>query len=268
MAIREDFDATDHFKTRQFPTIHFVILGLVVSDLQTQLYLSTDHIDSTDWQGRTALSWAAAKGDLKSVNLLLEHGADPNISSLNGSTPLMFASRAPNPSCLKPLLAKGARPNEQNSWQMDALNYAMRMESGTRYIMPLLQFGADPSVCDDSQLPPLTRAVRSGHLEQVACLLAYGAQPSERDGWMFGLLESAIYSRTVETVMVLLEHNNMDLERLGMDQLLEMAEEVGDAKVVKILNDRLTSREPLEDDEEPEDMDNIIVDFFFDSVEV
>jgi hypothetical protein len=44
-----------------------------------------------DDNGRTALSVAAAEGQLEVVNLLLEAGADPNVKDRRGNTPLYDA---------------------------------------------------------------------------------------------------------------------------------------------------------------------------------
>lgn len=266
IAIQEDFDSTDYFEVRRFPTIHLVILGLVKSDLETQILLSTDPIDSTDWQGRTALSWAAAKGDLKSVEMLLKHGADANIPSLNGSTPLMFASRAPSPSCLKPLLAAGARPNELNAWHVDALDYAMRIESGTRYILPLLQGGADPNLCPPSRSDPLTRAAKSGNSKHLACLIEYGARPRELGGGIFALLQTSIRSGKVESVLVLCVHFCTDLGQDEKHELLEMAEEVADDLLSKALHEAFKDV-PSNNARAPEEANRMESNVFFDALE-
>jgi uncharacterized protein len=46
----------------------------------------------SDLTGQTPFLRAAAAGDLKVMHLLLEHGADPNIATNNGTTPLMVAA--------------------------------------------------------------------------------------------------------------------------------------------------------------------------------
>jgi ankyrin repeat protein len=45
-----------------------------------------------DLTGQTPFLRAAAAGDLRVMRLLLEHGADPNIATMNGTTPLMVAA--------------------------------------------------------------------------------------------------------------------------------------------------------------------------------
>ncbi len=45
-----------------------------------------------DFTGQTPFLRAALAGDVKTMRLLLEHGADPNINTFNGTTPLMAAA--------------------------------------------------------------------------------------------------------------------------------------------------------------------------------
>ena len=47
---------------------------------------------ASDSDGATVLHWAAMKGDLEAVKLLLERGADPTIPSRDGITPVMIAA--------------------------------------------------------------------------------------------------------------------------------------------------------------------------------
>jgi len=232
--------------------------------LETQINISTDAIDIVDWQGRTALSWAAAKGDTKAVNLLLEHGADPNIPSFNGSTPLMFASRAANPSCIELLLAAGARPDDRNSWQVNALKYAMRIEPSIRYILPLLRGGADPNSNHGSQSTPLVHAVNARNVAQVTCLVEYGARPCESDGGLFGLLNLSLSTQDFGMVTILLQNFSTELENFERDRLLVVVEMVGTPGTVKILTELLSARPCSEEEGDDNDVD----DLFFDALEV
>lgn len=74
------FDDEDRLESRTFPAIHKTVRGLVNSDLRQQLELSTATIDDKDADGRTAISWAAAKRDANAVKILLQFGANPNVA--------------------------------------------------------------------------------------------------------------------------------------------------------------------------------------------
>ncbi len=53
----------------------------------------TSSINAVDADGRTALSWAATRGDIEVVVLLLRYGADPNVPSHCGQCPLHWAAQ-------------------------------------------------------------------------------------------------------------------------------------------------------------------------------
>ncbi|MBN3308900.1 ANR66 protein, partial [Amia calva] len=47
-----------------------------------------------DWDGRTPLHWAAAKGQAETVKILIENGARPCLRTDSGWTPAHFASES------------------------------------------------------------------------------------------------------------------------------------------------------------------------------
>lgn len=51
------------------------------------------NIERRDRQGRTALSWAVEYGHVSVVRVLLKGGADPEVKSNNGTTPIMVAEK-------------------------------------------------------------------------------------------------------------------------------------------------------------------------------
>ena len=59
--------------------------------MEATLDLSTSGINNTDRSGRTALSWAAERGDKEAVSKLLHFGADPDIADILGLSPLHYA---------------------------------------------------------------------------------------------------------------------------------------------------------------------------------
>ena len=72
--------ANPNVRTKEFPHERRYVVGPIGS------------VAWVDLTGQTPFLRAAAAGDLKVMRLLLEHGADPNIATNAGTTPLMVAA--------------------------------------------------------------------------------------------------------------------------------------------------------------------------------
>lgn len=141
------------------------------------------------------------------VQLLLDHGADPNRGCSIDFTPLTLAPTIP---IARILLAAGASLHRQLhrfSWkgQLDMLAFLLDQpgtdidacceefgwtpvgyaasEGDAEALDLLLRRGADPDLCDPdrSGYSPLSEAADRRHLRAVRVLLAYGADPNR--GW-------------------------------------------------------------------------------------
>lgn len=74
--------------------------------------------------GRTLLHWASVGGNKDLVELLLEHGADPDCSDETGWTPVMCAACAGRLDAVRLLVGRGADANARNDGGHSALQYA------------------------------------------------------------------------------------------------------------------------------------------------
>ena len=68
------------------------------------------NIDAEDCDGDTALHMAASKHDIKMLDLLLQHGADPNHCSNDGFSVLMMAARDYDVESTRRILEAGVAP--------------------------------------------------------------------------------------------------------------------------------------------------------------
>ena len=85
---------------------------LGAGDLDTLLSQEPyDVINSTDTQGKSALLWAARRGDLEALVLLLWHGADPSISDAILLSPLYMATRLRPVPVTEPSMKYGGDPH-------------------------------------------------------------------------------------------------------------------------------------------------------------
>ena len=174
-----------------------------------QVDLSTAGIDEKDADGRTALSWAATRGDLSSVALLLKYGADPNVASLRGQTPLHWASQNPTGNgaqILQALIDAGSNVNQIDYWKRTALIYASCNQNDSRSLEVLIDSGANLNSQDCHQRSPLGYAAKMGKLKGLEYLLAAGADAGLVDMWGFPPLFETLQQNHHECLRKLLQH--------------------------------------------------------------
>ncbi len=203
------FHNEEHLESRVFPPLHKVVLGLVSLDLHMQVALHTASIDAKDADGRTALSWAATRGDLRSVSLLLDYGADPNVASLRGQTSLHWASQnpaLPSANVLRALIGAGAVMNQTDYWGRTALDYASCNQDDTRCLEVLVSCGAKLNSQDCHQRTALGYAARMGKFKAVEYLLSSGANAGLVDIWGFPPLFECLRHNHHRCLRILLQH--------------------------------------------------------------
>ncbi len=156
--------------------------------------------------GVTALLLAAREGSAECIRLLIEHGADVNQTSADGSSPLLTAVQNGFYSVGSLLLDHGANPNLVNDKGWSPLYLAVKnrdqeatavpapgAEGSLEFIGALLDRGADPNVriqkdtevhqgmtslwLKEAGATPLLRAALCGDLTVVKLLLAHKADP-------------------------------------------------------------------------------------------
>ncbi len=90
----------------------------------TALLSSGVSVNTSDWEGETALMEAADKGQLEVVRLLLRHGADVNAADEDGETALMRAADDGHTEVVRALIAAGADVNARDEDGETALSNA------------------------------------------------------------------------------------------------------------------------------------------------
>jgi ankyrin repeat protein len=212
------------------------VLDFRKEDFDTQLPALTFLINATDSQGRTALSWAAARGDVQIVKKLLRCGADPNIGSSCDMVPLHFAMRPASPRSIVPLLAAGANVNYMSNWLQTPLHHAAAYKDDVRFLEPLIDSGADVNARDFDGNTPLGCAALSDHVKSIELLLESGANINNRDlrGWTAIL--DAVDSNSHRSITVLLKNGaDYTLPLNTGCTVLHRAAERGDIETIQIL---------------------------------
>ncbi|MBI3789250.1 MAG: ankyrin repeat domain-containing protein [Gemmatimonadetes bacterium] len=137
-------------------------------------------VNAAQGDGMTALHWAAQRGDLEQLKMLLAAGARLDGMTRNGNyTPLHLAARAGALGTVNALLEAGANPNvATTSGGATALHFAAGIGS-TDVISALVARGATVDVRDGTfQQTPLMWAAAADRVSAVKLLIAKGASVS------------------------------------------------------------------------------------------
>ena len=119
------------------------------------------------------LLYACEKGDYKSVNILLNNNANPNITDKEGKTPI-FYDLCCKSECLKLLLEYDADPNIKDKEGNTPLIYAV-LYSNEESVKTLLKYNADPNIRSIYKSPLLLSIVQEKY-NIVELLVEYGAK--------------------------------------------------------------------------------------------
>lgn len=235
--IRALFPTADSIENkRRFTRIHKVVLQILHLDLEKELLRDRSMIDQVDADGRTALAWAAARGDSKSVEALLRHGASPNRIDRIGQGPLRQAMKAHDPTCVKLLLAYGAEVDHRDNWKQTALQSAMYYSDPVSFALPLLKAGALVNVRDSRGHCPLIEAVRWNHVGAVKLLLDHGADVDCANDAGFTSLHQAVRYNSHEALTALLAVDlDYAVEDCKKQTVLHWAAEFADPETINIL---------------------------------
>jgi ankyrin repeat protein len=117
-------------------------------------------IDQQDYNGRTALMFAAAEDKCPIIQNLLKHGADCNIADSAGDTALMITVSKENIDAVQSLLScKNIAINQQDDQGSTALLLAI-YKKNKLIIKLLLDAGADPELANHRGVTPRKAAIQ------------------------------------------------------------------------------------------------------------
>lgn len=230
-------DMEEFAESQQYTTIHKIVLGLSHLDLAQQLSISTATIDQPDTNGRTALWWAAARGDEVAVRVLLAHGASIYTGSKRSHGVIHVAQ---TPAVVDSLLEHGARidsRDEKGRTPLHACCYRGQGRGGDSDLLRcLLKAGADVNARTNAGHTPLHFAAAYGLLEHLPDLLVWGADIESRRHDGFTSLMLAILSNEAQNVKFLLQNgaDHTALDSSGRT-ILHMCALNGNLKTVQTL---------------------------------
>ncbi|KAI1176158.1 ankyrin repeat-containing domain protein [Nemania sp. FL0916] len=232
----------DFIEDSRFTLTHKIVLGLSLKTLEEELLLHPEDIDIQDSMGRTPLAWAAARGDNRSVVMLLRYGADPNIMDVQLSGPLSNAAAQGHTACVLLLLDAGADPEPAlppGIQKGGPLSVAARNAKDTLLAKRLLDFGANVNSCATDGRSPLFHAAKNNDAPLAILLLEYGADINYISAAGESPLTMSIIHNSHNVLRLLLErwHEYSVCPRLKGPHLLEIAASYADFETLQILAD-------------------------------
>lgn len=152
---------------------------------------SLGDVSWVDFTGQTPFLRAALSGDTVAMRLLLQHGAEANLPTFAGTTPLMAAAGV--------------------NWVV-AQTYTVSPEALLEAIALCLELGADINATNSMGLTALLGAANRGSNEVIAFLVANGARLDVADEhgrtplrWAEGVFLAAVGAERKPTTIALLE---------------------------------------------------------------
>ena len=233
-------EGSDFIENQNFAPIHKIILKLSMQDLEDEIIQNPDQIDVPDATSRTALEWAAARGDERAVVTLLSYGADPNAMDKKLNTPLTLAANQNQTVCARLLLEAGAFPDPplpQGIKFGSPLNCAARNANDPLLLKTLLDFNADIEASGVDGVTPLLHVARGNSASHAMILLEYGADINATSKSGQTPLTTAISYNNHAVLHFLLERwfQYSECPHLKGPHLLELVAQYADLETISIL---------------------------------
>ncbi|KAG5801091.1 hypothetical protein H9Q74_007553 [Fusarium xylarioides] len=230
----------DWLEEQDLHPVHMIVLGLSGKDLVQELQAHPDAVDDQDAMGRTALLWAAARGDDEAVTTLLRYKANPNAMDCQHAGPLSYAADRNHTVCSRILLAAGADPDPVilGGYRIGSpLNCAARNATDPLLVKSLLEYGANVDACGVDGRTSLTHAARTDNVEFALLLLEYNANINAISADGQTPLTTAIVNNSHGVLILLLdrwEHYSV-CPRLAGPHLLKTTALYADLRTMRIL---------------------------------
>lgn len=134
-------------------------------------------------EGEPLIIWAWKNDNMTALRMLIQFGADPNLTNESGRTLLMFVARRCDVDLLEFLIQNGADVNARTpewdsplTFSLTGLHQAQRCQDGAMYptVELLLKKGANPNRRNSIGITPLTLAVLYRRLDIAKLLVEYG----------------------------------------------------------------------------------------------
>ena len=238
--VKRLLDSSDFVDEQMFPLVHKIVLGMSLRCLEEHLIDDTDAIHAVDIQKRTALFWAAARGDERSTVALLAHGADPNAMDKNGATPLYLAAGEGRTGCIRLLLEAGAQTEPKlppGIGRSTPLICAAMNAPDPLATKTILDFNANINACNPEGMTALHQVARCNTANHALLLLEHNADLNIRSNDGKTPLTVAITYNNHDVLQLLLDRwfQFSECPRLQIPHFLDVVAEYADLRTISII---------------------------------
>ena len=132
-------------------------------------------LDVPDYQGNTTVIEAVSRENMNALKVLVEAGADVNVSNKRGQTPLTMAVACDLPDAIRTLVGAGADVHAKHGDDNDTLLAKAAVDGSVNALEVLLELGVEPDVANELGLTPVHAAAYAGCVDALEALADVGA---------------------------------------------------------------------------------------------
>ena len=196
------------------------------------------NVNAMPYNGISALLGACIAGHVYVADTLILNGADVNTQNYNGISPLMYAAAFNDTLMVDMLLFYKAKVDLRDEDGNTALHYSAFYDN-LPVVKQLVRHGASINEADNNGFTPLLIAAQNGHTDLLGWLIKNDADITARTNDSLTALSLAIINKQYETVNYLCE-NGADINAGISKRLneLSLAKVFGDKETVKLLKEK------------------------------
>ncbi|KAL1530610.1 hypothetical protein AB1Y20_001510 [Prymnesium parvum] len=165
--------------------------------IRKRLADDSELLNFKDYDRRTALHVSASEGHLNCVSMLLDLGANPNLSDRWGGSPLDDAQRHRHVAIAELLRKHGGRGGVND---LGAALIVAASSGNATLVAELIEDGANVNSIDYDRRTPIHLAASEGHPEVVRVLIERGGNVNCEDRWGGTPLDDAIRKGNTDCV--------------------------------------------------------------------